>query len=134
LHQPCRLTIPDFRRATLRLLNDNERAHTLQRQIRRAGSRSRRGRRVEELSAQSGALALVTNLVMAWNTHHMQATLDHWRSTGQREVDADTLSHLTPMGFEHINFEGVLAFALGRHRARILPSSPSPDVPDAAVG
>ena len=76
LHQCDTLSIPDFRRATLRLLNDNERTHTLQRQIRRAGSRSRRGRRAEELSAQSGALALVTNLVMAWNTHQMQATLD----------------------------------------------------------
>ena len=32
-----RWTIPDFRRATLRLLNDNERIHMLQRQIRRAG-------------------------------------------------------------------------------------------------
>jgi len=40
-------------------------------QIRRDGAGSRRGRRTEELIAQSGALALVTNLVMAWNTHHM---------------------------------------------------------------
>jgi hypothetical protein len=47
----------------------------LQRQIRRADSRSRRARRAEELSAQSGALALVTNLVMAWNTHQMQGPL-----------------------------------------------------------
>jgi TnpA family transposase len=134
LHQCDTLTIPDFRRATLRLLNDNERTHTLQRQIRRAGSRSRRGRRAEELSAQSGALALVTNLVMAWNTHHMQATLDDWLATGQCAVDAETLSHLTPMGFEHINFDGVLAFPLERHRARILPSSPPPQAPLSAVG
>src|ERR1039458_5810693 len=49
LHQCDTLSIPDFRRATLRLLNDNERTHTLQRQIRRAGSRSQRGRRMEEV-------------------------------------------------------------------------------------
>jgi hypothetical protein len=134
LHQCDTLSIPDFRRATLRLLNDNERTHTLQRQIRRAGSRSRRGRRAAELSAQSGALALVTNLVMAWNTHQMQAILDRWQATCERTVDPLTASHLTPMGFEHINFDGVLAFPLTRHRARILPSSSPPAAADRAVG
>lgn len=89
---------------------------------------------MEELSPQSGALALVTNLVMAWNTHQRQTTLDHWRATGERQVDADTLSQLTPIGFKHINFDGVLTFSLGRHRARILPSSPPPDAPDRALG
>ena len=133
LHQCDTLSIPDFRRATLRLLNDNERTHTLQRQIRRAGSRSRRGRRAEELGAQSGALALVTNLVMAWNTHQMQATLDRWRTSGERKVDAAILSHITPTGFDKVNFDGVLAFSLVQHRARILPSSSPPDVPDRAV-
>jgi hypothetical protein len=68
----------------------------LQRQIRRDGAGSRRGRRTEELIAQSGALALVTNLVMAWNTHQMQATLDRWRAQG-REIDPQTLHHITPM-------------------------------------
>ena len=134
LHQCDTLSIADFRRGTLRLLNDNERTHALQRQIRRAGSRSRRGRRTEELSAQSGALALVTNLVMASNTHHMQATLDQWKATGERQFDPETLAHLTPMGFEHINFDGVLAFPLTRHRSRILPSSSPPAAPDRAVG
>jgi len=70
---------------------------------------------------------------MAWNTHQMQATLDRWRATGEREIDAAVLSHLTPMGFEHINFDGVLTFPLGRHRARILPSCPPPEAPDRVV-
>ena len=134
LHQCDTLSIPDFRRATLRLLNDNERTHTLQRQIRRAGSRSQRGRRMEELGAQSGALALATNLVMAWNTHQMQATLDRWRTTGERKVEAVVLSHITPTGFDHVNVDGVLAFSLEQHRARILPSSPPPEAPDRAGG
>src|ERR1039458_10159365 len=118
LHQCDTLSIPDFRRATLRLLNDNERTHTLQRQIRRPGSRSRRGRPIEELGAQSGALALVTNLVMAWNTHQMQATLDRWRAQG-REIDPQILHHITPMGFEGINFGGILVFPLERYRSRL---------------
>jgi hypothetical protein len=35
---------------------------------------------------------------MAWNTHQMRATLDRWRTSGARKVDAATLSHVTPTG------------------------------------
>ena len=125
LHLCDTLTLEDFRRETLRALNHNERTHSLQRQIRRDGADSRRGRRTEELIAQSGALALVTNLVMAWNTHQMQATLDRWRAQG-REIDPQILHHITPMGFEGINFGGILVFPLERYRSRLLPSSPPP--------
>ena len=126
LHLCDTLTLDDFRRETLRALNHNERTHTLQRQIRRAGVGSRRGRRAEELIAQSGALSLVTNLVMAWNTHQMQLTLGRWRAEG-RDIDPQILHHITPMGFEHINFAGILVFPMERYRARLLPSStPSP--------
>jgi TnpA family transposase len=125
LHLCDTLTLEDFRRETLRALNHNERTHSLQRQIRRDGAGSRRGRRTEELIAQSGALALVTNLVMAWNTHQMQATLDRWREQG-REIDPQILHHITPMGFEGINFGGILVFPLERYRSRLLPSSSPP--------
>jgi TnpA family transposase len=125
LHLCDTLTLEEFRRETLRALNHNERTHSLQRQIRRDGPGSRRGRRNEELIAQSGALALVTNLVMAWNTHHMQATLDRWR-VQNREIDPQILHHITPMGFDGINFGGILVFPLERYRSRLLPSSPQP--------
>jgi hypothetical protein len=36
-------------------------------------------------------------------------------------------------GLRQVNFDGVLAFSLGPHRARILPSSSPPEVPDRAV-
>ncbi len=78
------------------------------------------GSDAEELGAQSGSLALVTNLVMAWNTHQMQATLDRWHLTGERQVDSETARHLPPTGSEHINFDGVLSFSLDQHRVRIL--------------
>jgi hypothetical protein len=68
---------------------------------------------------------LVTNLVMAWNTHQMQATLDRWR-VQNREIDPQILHHITPMGFEGINFGGILVFPLERYRSRLLPSSPQP--------
>jgi hypothetical protein len=99
-------------------------ALTLQRQIRRAGVGSRRGRRAEELVAQSGALSLLTNLVMAWNAHQMQLTIDRWHTEG-RDIDSQILHHTTPMGFERINFGGILVFPMERYRARLLPSRPA---------
>jgi hypothetical protein len=62
-----------------------------------------------------GALALVlaTYLVMARNTHQIQATLDRWRAEG-RQIDPQILHHVTPMGFQRINFGGILVFPLER--------------------
>jgi len=90
------------------------------RQIRKAGSGSTRGRRDEELSAQSHCLALCTNLVMAYNTSCLQRTLDAWRKTSGREIDASILRFISPMGFEHINFNGVIVFPFDHYRTQLL--------------
>jgi TnpA family transposase len=111
---------PDYRREKLRYLNHNERTHQLQRQIRKAGSGSTRGRRDEELAAQSHCLALCTNLVMAYNTSCLQRTLDSWRKTSGRQVDPAILRFISPMGFEKINFNGVIVFPFQHYRAQLL--------------
>jgi hypothetical protein len=113
-------THPDYRREKLRYLNRNERTHQLQRQIRHAGSSSTRGKRQEELGAQSHCLALGTNLVMAYNRSHLQRTLDTWRKRSGREVDAWTQRFISPMGFEHINFNGVIVFPFDYYRTQLL--------------
>ncbi len=81
-------TDPDYRREKLRYLNHNERTHQLQRQIRHAGSGSTRGRRDEELAAQSHCLALCTNLVMAYNTRCLQRALDELEKRSRRAIEA----------------------------------------------
>src|ERR1035438_5268178 len=101
----------------------NERTHQLQRQIRKAGSGSTRGRRDEELSAQSHCLALCTNLVMAYNTSCLQRTLDAWRKTSGREIDPAILRFISPMGFGHINFNGVIVFPFEHYRAQLLAAA-----------
>jgi TnpA family transposase len=116
-------TDPDYRREKLRYLNHNERTHQLQRQIRKAGSGSTRGRRDEELSAQSHCLALCTNLVMAYNTNCLQRTLDAWRKTSGREIDPAILRFISPMGFGHINFNGVIVFPFEHYRAQLLAAA-----------
>ena len=113
-------TDPDYRREKLRYLNHNERTHQLQRQIRKAGSGSTRGRRDEELSAQSHCLALCTNLVMAYNTSSLQRTLNAWRKTSGRQIDTGILRFISPMGFEHINFNGVIVFPFQHYADQLL--------------
>jgi TnpA family transposase len=112
-------TDPHYRREKLRYLNHNERTHQLQRQIRHAGSGSTRGKRQEELGAQSHCLSLCTNLVMAYNTSHLQQTLGLWKRQSGREVDAKLLRHIAPMGFEHINFNGVIIFPFAHYRTQL---------------
>jgi len=110
---------PDYRREKLRYLNHNERTHQLQRQIRHAGSGSTWGKRQEELGAQSHCLSLCTNLVMAYYTSHLQQTLGLWKRQSGREVDAKLLRHIAPMGFEHINFNGVIIFPFAQYRTQL---------------
>ena len=41
-------------------------------------------------------------------------------------MNAQILHHITPTGFEGINFGGILVFPVERYRPRLLPSSPPP--------
>jgi Tn3 transposase DDE domain len=58
---------------------------------------------------------LLTNLVIAWNTQRIQATLDRWRSKAQG-VDDDWLQRMGPAHFAHVNFRGTLSFPVDRYR------------------
>jgi len=58
------------------VLERGESVHALQRQICSRALPARRGRRAEELIATSGALTLVTDCVMAWNTQRLQRAVD----------------------------------------------------------
>jgi TnpA family transposase len=61
---------PVFRIEILDLLNQGEAVHSLQRAVYNGMITAKHGRTMEELGAISGALALLANIVMAWNTHH----------------------------------------------------------------
>jgi TnpA family transposase len=125
LHLCDTLSIGEFRRETLRLLNHGEHVHVRQRPIRRAGFGSNRGRRQEELAAQSGSLTLLTNIAMAWNTAKIQGSVDQWRVTNRSRSPTEVLRHISPAEFEHINFDGVFMFPVEQFRSRRLPSLPA---------
>lgn len=81
---------------------------------------------------QLGALGLVVNLVVLWNTIYMDAALDQLRAEGY-EVLADNVARLSPLSFKHINMLGRYAFILpdtvakGKLRPLRDPRTASPD-------
>jgi hypothetical protein len=107
----------------LRILGHGESVHALQRAIHHGRPVPKRGRRPEELAATSGALALLTNITMAWNTHHMDSVHKDWQDSGPEKIDTQMLRHITPVRFEHINFRGVFAFHIGPYRDRLFGGS-----------
>jgi TnpA family transposase len=100
------LAIEAFRREIHTLLNRGESVHQLQRAIYSGRVAPERGRRREEMVAISGAHALLTNVVLAWNTQRMGAVVARLREGGL-EIDDDWLRRLGPAHFGHINFRGI---------------------------
>jgi TnpA family transposase len=112
---------PVFRAEIRDLLNQGEAVHSLQRAIHNGMITAKHGRTMEELGTISGALSLLANIVMAWNTHRLQAMIDRAPNTYPDAV----LSRLAPIGHKHINMRGILTFNLTGYGSRLLrqPSS-----------
>jgi len=54
---------------------------------------------------QLGALGLIVNAVVLYNTIYTQRALDHLAATGIRVDDVD-VERLSPLGSDHITFTG----------------------------
>src|ERR1700752_5001579 len=103
------------------LLNQGEAVHSLQRAVYNGMITAKHGRTTEQLGAISGALTLLANIVMAWNTHRMQAAIDR----DPNDYPDDVLSRCAPIGHKHINMRGILTFDLARYAPSLLrPASP----------
>ena len=114
---------PAFRTEILDLLNQGESVHSLQRAIHNGMITAKHGRTMEELGTISGALSLLANIVMAWNTRRLQAMIDQAPSNYPDAV----VSRLAPVGYKHINMRGVLTFDLSGYRSSLLRQTPSRD-------
>ena len=66
---------------------------------------------------QLGALGLIVNAVVLWNTIYMDAALNQLRNEGFQVLD-DDVARLSPLGHEHINMLGRYAFTLPDRVAR----------------
>ena len=104
-----------YRRRILVQLNRSEGRHQLARIIFHGKRGELRQRYREE--DQIGALGLVVNIVVLWNTIYMNAALDRLRAEGF-DVRPEDIARLSPLGFKHINMLGRYAFALPDTAAR----------------
>ena len=103
------------------LLNQGEAVHSLQRAIHNRMITAKHGRTMEELSTISGALSLLANIVMAWNTHRLQAMIDQAPSDYPDAV----VSRLAPIGHKHIHMRGILTFDLSGYTSSLIRQTSS---------
>ena len=108
------LSIPDYRREIHTLLNRGESVHQLQRAIHGGQVAPERGRRRQEMAAISGAHALLTNIVLAWNTSRMDGVVAKLTRDGVG-IEEDWLRRFGPAHFSHINFRGTFRFNVERY-------------------
>lgn len=100
-----------YRRRILTQLNRGEGRHSLARVICHGQRGEIRQRYREGQEDQLGALGLVVNAVVLWNTIYMQAALDHLRQQSVEVRDED-VARLSPLSYGHINMLGHYSFTL----------------------
>lgn len=100
------------RRATLLQLNRTEGRHSLARDVFHGKRGELRQRYREGQEDQLGALGLVVNIIVLWNTIYMDAALAQLRQEGYPVLDED-VARLSPFIHErHINLLGRYSFAV----------------------
>jgi hypothetical protein len=71
----------------------------------------------------SGALTLLTNAVITYNTWKLHQVLERRKACGRPVPPDEILAHIAPIAFRHINFHGTCRFPLERYLDRLLPSA-----------
>jgi ribosomal protein L20 len=64
-----------------------------------------RDRKPENQSYRASGLTLLTAAISLWNTVYMERTVDALKRKGLK-INEQLLSHLSPLGWEHINLTG----------------------------
>jgi len=99
----------NYRRRILTQLNRTESRHALARAVFHGQRGQLRQRYREGQEDQLGALGLVVNAIVLWNTRYQDAALAQLRSTGHDVLD-DDVRRLSPLGHDHINLLGRYQF------------------------
>jgi TnpA family transposase len=117
-----------YRRRIQTQLNRGEGRHGIARHVFHGQRGELRQRYRQGQEDQLGALGLVVNIIVLWNTWYMQDALDERRRSGQ-EVRPEDVERLAPLRFQHINVHGKYHFTLpesvaqGQRRPLRQPSS-----------
>lgn len=100
-----------YRRRILTQLNRGERRHSLARVIFHGQRGEVRQRYRQGQEDQLGALGLVLNCVVLWNTRYLDAAVTHLKAQG-RAISDDDLARLSPFIHRHVNVLGRYSFAV----------------------
>ncbi|WP_127357400.1 Tn3 family transposase [Actinacidiphila soli] len=100
-----------LRRRVNTQLNRQESRHELARKIFHGQKGELRQSYREGQEDQLGALGLMLNIVVLWNTVYFQKIIGEMRAEGIHVRDED-IARLSPLKFAHINFHGRYSFAL----------------------
>lgn len=105
---------PDYRRRILVQLNRGEQRHQLARAVFHGRKGELRQKYQEGQEDQLGALGLVVNMIVLWNTLYMSKTIEYLKDTGV-DVREEDVKRLTPLGYDHIRLTGRYDFTLTAH-------------------
>jgi Tn3 transposase DDE domain len=105
LHLLTFIDEPFYRRRILTQLNRGEGRHRLARKCFHGQRGELRQRYREGQEDQLGALGLVVNALVLWNTRYMDAALSHLRSQSA-EVKPEDVVRLSPLADKHFNVLG----------------------------
>ena len=94
-------------------MNTQESRHALARRIFHGRRGELRQAYREGQEDQLGALGLVLNAVVLWNTRYLDHALNDMPDSG---IDSDDLIRLSPLGSEHINMVGRYHFQTSKPR------------------
>lgn len=100
-----------YRQRILRQLNRGEQRHSVARAVFHGQKGELRQRYREGMEDQLGALGLVVNAIVLWNTRYTQVALDDLRWGGHQVLERD-VARLTPLLHEHVNMLGRYDFTL----------------------
>jgi TnpA family transposase len=111
IHALRTLTDKNYRRRILTQLNRGESRHALARTICYGNSGELRQPYREGQEDQLGALGLVTNIVVLWNTLYLEATINYLRDNGIPVRDED-IARLSPVIHDHLHVMGRYRFTV----------------------
>jgi TnpA family transposase len=109
MHSLRWFTDETFRRRIGRQLNKGEAMNELRQQIAFAHGQLIWHRHHEDQTMQAHCLTLVTNACILSTTNYLQDAIDAERAAG-RIIHNDTLPHISPARWQHINFYGTYNF------------------------
>ena len=66
-------------------------------------------RELQDKLQRASALNILINAISVWNTVYLQKAIDYLKAS-ENDFDENLLKHVSPLGWEHINFLGEYSF------------------------